>query len=386
MRMLVIGLLTVLGMVVPSFAQQAGFDCRLARTADEVAICSDTHLSELDRIGAFAFKFAREHGGDRRLIAGAQSLLLARMACQASKPCILDHQVQVLQLYQQRGIPITIPDWVTQYRAELAGAGSKQPNLDEPSQRQPGRLGPATVKCLLEVNDVHYIGGLCTFTPIDSQGSFRIADGQGLGLIAQVMSTKKDEGAASWNGPLGGNNSGTDLGTAYLQGGCWETDKARICSWDTDAQVSLEKTPPEPSPGETVFWGSRVGMYDDIISKADLNSSHAQIRTAPSRNGAITFCRQYDRDYSLKCIENQLANSNVRIITANCASRQFVDFSGGSFQFLGPNNNKDGDVTASYLIRNARTGEILDGSSASGYSVEGGIFKALCPAAAPAEF
>ena len=40
-------------------------------------------------------------------------------------------------------------------------------------------------------------------------------------------------------------------------------------------------------------------------------------------------------------------------------------------------------MTASYLIKEIKSGVILDGSSASGYGVEGGIFKALCPLAAP---
>lgn len=196
-RPLILAVMIAVGWIELTSAQQASFDCQVARTPNEVAICADSHLSELDGIGAFAFKFARQRIGDRRLITGAQSMLLARIACQSNKVCILDRQVQVLQLYQQWGIPITIPSWVPQYRAELAGGGSSQPSPDQSSQRQSGGIAPTTVKCLLEVNDVHYIGGLCTFTPINSQGSFRIADQQGLGLVAQVMSTKKDEGAAS---------------------------------------------------------------------------------------------------------------------------------------------------------------------------------------------
>jgi hypothetical protein len=39
--------------------------------------------------------------------------------------------------------------------------------------------GPRKAKCLLEVKGIHYIGGLCTFDPIDKRGSFRIVDLQG---------------------------------------------------------------------------------------------------------------------------------------------------------------------------------------------------------------
>jgi len=43
--------------------------------------------------------------------------------------------------------------------------------------------------------------------------------------------------------------------------------------------------------------------------------------------------------------------------------------------------------SATYTIRNLSTGEIQDGSSASGYPTNIGIFRALCPMRAPdAEF
>jgi hypothetical protein len=42
--------------------------------------------------------------------------------------------------------------------------------------------GPRKAKCLLEVKGVHYIGGLCTFVPIDKRGSFRIVDLEGRGF------------------------------------------------------------------------------------------------------------------------------------------------------------------------------------------------------------
>jgi hypothetical protein len=126
--------------------------------------------------------------------------------------------------------------------------------------------------------------------------------------------------------------------------------------------------------------------YEDIIAKDGLNSSHAIIKTVPSRKGSITFCREYSKDYSIKCIEDGLYNELIGVITADCSTGRFVDFSGGRFQFIGKNNNTNGDITADYLIKDLKTGEILDGSSASGYGVEGGIFKALCPLAAPAAF
>jgi len=298
----------------------------------------------------------------------------------------LERQIEALQLYQSWNIPISIPDWVPRYRSKLVEDIKPSPSIESSSRMGLSSASSRTAKCLLEVNGVHYIGGLCQFTTIDNKGSFRFLDSQNLGLVTQVIYTKKDEGVASWNEPLGGNSPGQDLGTVYNEQGCWEGDSIRICAWNLDEQVSLERTPPEPSPDDVVYSGSPVGMYEDIIAKDGLNSSHAIIKTVPSRKGSITFCREYSKDYSIKCIEDGLYNERTGVITADCSTGRFVDFSGGRFQFIGKNNNTNGDITADYLIKDLKTGEILDGSSASGYGVEGGIFKALCPLAAPAAF
>ena len=120
-RSTILATLIVLGLAPSAFAQQAGFDCRLARLPDEIAICSDPHLGQLDIIGTNAFNIARQRPGSRDLIASAQALLLARIACRADRLCILDRQIAALRLYQQWGIPAATPDWLPQYRAELAG-------------------------------------------------------------------------------------------------------------------------------------------------------------------------------------------------------------------------------------------------------------------------
>ena len=366
------------GCIDVASAQQPSFDCRRARSPDEIAICSDSHLSELDGIGAMAFNFAKRRPGAHNLIANVQALLLARIACRSDKACILERQIESLRLYQSWKIPISIPDWVPQYRSELL-EDIKSPPTEGSSRMEPSSVSSRTAKCLLEVNGIHYIGGLCPFTTIDNKGSFRILDSQNLGLVAQVIYTKKDEGVASSNGPIGGNSPGQDLGTVYHEQGCWEGDNIRICAWSLDEQVSLERTPPEPSPDDVVYSGSRVGMYEDIISKDGLNSSRAIIKTVPSRKGSITFCREYSKDYTLKCIEDGLRNDRPAVITADCPAGRFVDFSGGRFQFLGKNKNANGDIMADYLIKDLKSGEILDGSSASGTGSRRGFLRHYVP-------
>jgi uncharacterized protein len=93
-------------------AQQPSFDCQRARVPVEFAICSDRRLSELDSLGAAAFEIARRRPGTSRLTSNIQSLLLARIACQSDRVCILDNFVEGFRLYQNWGIPVGIPDWV----------------------------------------------------------------------------------------------------------------------------------------------------------------------------------------------------------------------------------------------------------------------------------
>jgi hypothetical protein len=44
---------------------------------------------------------------------------------------------------------------------------------------------------------------------------------------------------------------------------------------------------------------------------------------------------------------------------------------------------KSDDVFAKHMIKNLATEQIADGSSASGYSTNMGIYRALCPLKAP---
>lgn len=126
MRKLIVAFVIVIGWVDFACAQQPSFDCRLARSPSEIAICSDAHLSELDRINGVAFDVGRRRPGNHDLVVAVQTLLLARIACQSDRICILDSLVETLQLYQRWNIPIVIPDWVSQYRSELAGGPAVQ--------------------------------------------------------------------------------------------------------------------------------------------------------------------------------------------------------------------------------------------------------------------
>ncbi len=255
----------------------------------------------------------------------------------------------------------------------------------------PLAAGSRSAQCLLEVKGTHYLGGQCRFTPIDKIGSFRITDELGLNLVAQINAFKKDEGKAIWNGPLGGNTPAKELGEAYRSGGCWivsdsdqsEYNDSRICAWSPRDRVYVGPSPRTPKPYEVIYYGSRVGMYDDIVSRDGINSSNATIVTKPSKDGAVSLCREYSRDYSIRCIEEELDRKARSTLRGNCKDKTFSDQQGNRFAFLGKPTKKNDDFIAEYLIKDLSTGEMLDGSSASGYDVRLDIFRALCPDTAP---
>ena len=96
----------------PDSAEQASFDCRRARSPNEITICSDAHLRELDRITTLAFKTGKQREDSDDFVTEAQALLMARLACQADKRCILDNLVESLQFYQRSNIPVVVPVWL----------------------------------------------------------------------------------------------------------------------------------------------------------------------------------------------------------------------------------------------------------------------------------
>ena len=93
-------------------AQAASFDCRYAMTSDELAICSDPRLSELDDLVAEAFSQAKRSPDAPTVVTVARDLLADRRRCLANKACILSNQLAALEAFRKAGAQVTIPLWV----------------------------------------------------------------------------------------------------------------------------------------------------------------------------------------------------------------------------------------------------------------------------------
>jgi hypothetical protein len=129
---------------------------------------------------------------------------------------------------------------------------------------------------------------------------------------------------------------------------------------------------------ETMYYGTRMGMVVTVLSKQGIDSNNAIITTVHTRENAIAFCRDYASSAQEQCIVDELAQELKNQVSANCESGTFTNFRGGVYEFQGLNENGDA-VDPKYVIFNVASGEVADGSFASGYFVNLDIFRALCP-------
>ncbi len=91
-------------------AQAASFDCRKARTADEVAVCSDPLLSELDDIMADFYRRLRHYtqnfdnamGLQAQLVDEARDFLRRRADCGDDRTCLEQtYRTRILELLRR---------------------------------------------------------------------------------------------------------------------------------------------------------------------------------------------------------------------------------------------------------------------------------------------
>jgi hypothetical protein len=73
-----------------------------------------------------------------------------------------------------------------------------------------------------------------------------------------------------------------------------------------------------------IYYGSRAGMTVTVRSMSDLDTSHAQITTEHTRDDAVGFCRDYERQEP--GIRQELAVRLNDVITADCPKGIFTNF------------------------------------------------------------
>ncbi|MGY4432834.1 hypothetical protein ACVWWO_005311 [Bradyrhizobium sp. F1.13.1] len=93
-----------------SNASGPSFDCRRARSADEIAICGDPELARLDRLIGQGYQELLVQIGEGPARSMAAPLLAARRACGADVGCIKTAQLSTIKELQRRGATIANPE------------------------------------------------------------------------------------------------------------------------------------------------------------------------------------------------------------------------------------------------------------------------------------
>lgn len=139
--------------------------------------------------------------------------------------------------------------------------------------------------------------------------------------------------------------------------------------------------PAQALDDHSIYYGSRAGMHVTTISKSGIGTSKAVIMIEHTPKDAKAFCVEYDQDYSMACVKKTMASVKVGDrVTANCKRGTWIDVYGEGYAFEG--KSKSSDLMADYIVRSLKSGEILDGTSASGYPTALSIFQELCPGVA----
>lgn len=128
----------------------------------------------------------------------------------------------------------------------------------------------------------------------------------------------------------------------------------------------------------SIYYGSRAGMHLTTVSKSGIGTANAVIVVKHTPKDAKAFCVEYSQDYSMACVKRTMAEVKVADrVTADCKKRTWTDVNRRSYRLEG--KQKPSDMAADFAVREIATGDILDGSMASGYPIALSVFQQLCP-------
>ncbi len=121
-------------------------------------------------------------------------------------------------------------------------------------------------------------------------------------------------------------------------------------------------------------------MEVTVVKKVGIGTANATIYTKHTAKNAKAFCIKSGMNYSQSCVDEVLATTKLKDrVTGDCVRQMWKDINGTSYSFHG-RNKSSGSFEPEYIIKHD-SGEILDGSNASGYFIQLATFKKLCPAA-----
>lgn len=157
-----------------------------------------------------------------------------------------------------------------------------------------------------------------------------------------------------------------------------ETRYFGICAAIATAIVAAVVYPVSAEDDHSIYYGSRAGMHVTTVSQSGIGTENAIIMIKHTPKDAKAYCVDYELDYSMACVKRTMADVKVRDrVTGDCKKKTWTDVYGQAYAFEGKANSSE--IMADYVVREVASGEILDGSSASGYYTVLSVFQQLCP-------
>ena len=101
----------VQGQIAQQHTVQPSFNCAKARAPDELAICSNPELSELDNAVAAGYEYVRRANGDLFARQTNAPFFQARRVCAADVDCVKARQIDAISKYHDLGAPVSSSIW-----------------------------------------------------------------------------------------------------------------------------------------------------------------------------------------------------------------------------------------------------------------------------------
>lgn len=89
---------------------------------------------------------------------------------------------------------------------------------------------PRDADCLLVIEGQEIIRGRCSFTPLDTDGSFTITGLNGK-YFAYVLMEGQGKAQGYWNGTPYAGHAHDPLGPLTREDACWVNETASVCAW-----------------------------------------------------------------------------------------------------------------------------------------------------------
>jgi hypothetical protein len=183
-----------------------------------------------------------------------------------------------------------------------------------------------------------------------------------------------------------------DIDAQRLQKSAAEGECDNLCIFENDKIVWVKKGKGQVAgDGKKLPYGSQGGTDLTILSKVGLDTEHAVIRGAITRDDARGYCESHNGKVTKGCLNEmtQYSRTLKSEIQADCTTKEFTDFFGKRHAFLGANPGRDKDDAESharYLLKDLETGDISSGDNSTGYFTNSALFSALCPGTAPVDW